>query len=100
MLPLSIQQPVGLFTYANLNNVLSTASFSIYRKMRNQLVYVNVSSCGMLSRKERCLDEQIFSQYLPRYKMCMCGNSLMQILSTYYCFNLCFIQLCFMTVTV
>ena len=61
---------------------------------------VNVSSCGMLSKKERCLDEQIFSQYLPCYKRCMCGNLLMQTLSTCYRFNFCFIQLCFMAVTV
>ena len=61
---------------------------------------VNVSSCGMLIKKEKSLNEQIFSQYLPCYKRCMCGNSLMQILSTCYRFNLCFIQLCFMAVTV
>jgi len=61
-------------------------------------VNVNVSSCGMLSKKERCLDKQIFSHYLPCYKRCMCGNLLMQILNICYRFNLCFIQLCFMAV--
>ena len=100
MLPLSIPQAEGLFTWANLNSVLPTVSFSIYKKMRIQHVNVNVSSCYMLSKKERCLDEQIFSQYLSCYKRWMCGNSLMQILSTCYLFNLCFIHLFFMAVTV
>lgn len=59
--------------------------------MRFQHVKVNVSSYGKLSKKERCLNEQICSQYLPCYKRCMCGTMLMQILSTCYHFNLCFI---------
>ena len=100
MLPLSIPQAVGIFTWANLNNVLPAVSFSVYRKMRIQHVNVNVSSCGTLSKNERCLYKQIFSQYLSCYKRYMCGNLLMQILSTCYHFNLCFIQLCFMAVTV
>ena len=38
---------------------------------------VNVSSCGMLSKKEKCLDEQIFSQLsamLPEVHVCKFAN--------------------------